>query len=103
MHFKVAARTVLHLGAGLISSDGIALYELIKNSFDAGTDSVDIAVQMAFPFATYQEFRAQLMKLPEKRAATESQCDQIAARIDESLNLDSKKALTRKIREAETV
>ena len=103
MHFKVAARTVLHLGAELISSDGIALYELIKNSFDAGADSVEISVQMAFPFATYQELRAQLMKLPEKRAATESQCEQIAARINASLNLDSKKALKRKIREAKTV
>lgn len=103
MHFKVAARTVLHLGAELISSDGIALYELIKNSFDAGADSVEISVQMAFPFATYQELRAQIMELPEKRAATESQCDQIAAGINESLNLDSKKALKRKIREAETV
>lgn len=35
--FKVSARTVLELGAELISSDIIALYELIKNGFDAGT------------------------------------------------------------------
>jgi len=103
MHFKVAARTVLHLGAELISSDGIALYELIKNSFDASADSVEISVQMAFPFATYQELRTQLMKLPTKRAATESQCAQIASRINESLNLESKRALKRKILEAGTV
>jgi len=35
--FKVSARTVLELGSELISSDIIALYELIKNGFDAGT------------------------------------------------------------------
>jgi len=35
MHFKVAARTIFHLGAELISSDAIAFYELIKNAFDA--------------------------------------------------------------------
>jgi hypothetical protein len=33
--FKVAARTVLELGAELISSDAIAIYELIKNAIDA--------------------------------------------------------------------
>lgn len=37
--FKVSARTVLELGSELISSDIIALYELIKNGFDAKTTS----------------------------------------------------------------
>jgi Histidine kinase-, DNA gyrase B-, and HSP90-like ATPase len=35
--FSVSARMVLELGSELISSDIIALYELIKNGFDAGT------------------------------------------------------------------
>lgn len=35
--FKITARTVLELGAELISSDIIAFYELIKNGFDAKT------------------------------------------------------------------
>jgi len=35
--FKVSARTILALGSELISSDIIALYELIKNGFDAQT------------------------------------------------------------------
>jgi signal transduction histidine kinase len=33
--FKVAARTVLELGAELISSDAVAIYELVKNAIDA--------------------------------------------------------------------
>jgi hypothetical protein len=35
MTFNIKARVLLELGAELISSDGIALYELIKNSVDA--------------------------------------------------------------------
>ena len=48
MPFRMTARTILQLGAELISSDGIAFYELIKNSFDAGSRRVliDICVRM---------------------------------------------------------
>ena len=50
MGFRVTARTVLHLGSELISSDGIAIYELIKNSLDAGSPEVriDIVCRMDF-------------------------------------------------------
>jgi len=44
MPFKVSARTILLLGAELISSDSVAFYELIKNAFDAGSPRVDIDV-----------------------------------------------------------
>jgi hypothetical protein len=37
MSFRILARTILELGAELISSDGVALYELIKNGIDAGS------------------------------------------------------------------
>src|ERR1035437_2031480 len=42
--FRVNARTLLQLGAELISSDGIAFYELIKNAFDARSPSVRLNV-----------------------------------------------------------
>ncbi|XAH25683.1 ATP-binding protein [Xylophilus sp. GW821-FHT01B05] len=35
MSFVVTARTILHLGSDLISSDGVAIYELVKNAIDA--------------------------------------------------------------------
>ena len=35
MSFKFAARTILELGKELISSDEVALHELIKNAVDA--------------------------------------------------------------------
>lgn len=47
--FKVSARTLFHLGADLISSDAMALYELVKNAFDAGSERVSIAARQRCP------------------------------------------------------
>src|ERR1700761_3216121 len=44
MNFRVSARTILHLGSELISSDGITFYELIKNSLDARSPEVRVDV-----------------------------------------------------------
>lgn len=44
MNFRVAARTLLHLGAELISTDEVAFFELVKNAFDAGSPRADIDV-----------------------------------------------------------
>lgn len=44
MGFKVTARTLLQLGAELISSDAVAFYELIKNAFDALSPTVDVRI-----------------------------------------------------------
>ena len=49
MSFRVMARTLLHLGAQLISSDAVALFELVKNSFDAGSSQVKIEVVVRIP------------------------------------------------------
>lgn len=49
MPFKVTARTILQLGGELISSDGIAFYELIKNAFDAGSSRVLIDITTRLP------------------------------------------------------
>jgi signal transduction histidine kinase len=59
-HFRVAARTILHLGAELISSDAIALYELIKNAFDARSKEVHINVVVRVQHTKYKELRAEL-------------------------------------------
>ncbi|NPE57823.1 hypothetical protein HLB27_00855 [Dickeya dadantii] len=40
--FQVAARTLLHLGSELITSDAIAVNELIKNSIDAKSEEIEI-------------------------------------------------------------
>lgn len=55
MSFKVAARTVLELGAELISSDAIAIYELVKNAFDAGSPSVRVDVRVVLRRSTFEK------------------------------------------------
>lgn len=45
MKFRFAARVIAQLGAELISSDDIAIYELIKNAFDAGSLRVKLEIR----------------------------------------------------------
>lgn len=49
--FTVAARTILELGAELISSDAIALYELIKNAYDANSRRAVVNIVTVFKFS----------------------------------------------------
>jgi signal transduction histidine kinase len=53
MPFKVTARTILQLGGELISSDGIAFYELIKNAFDAKSKRAFVEVVIRLPNQTW--------------------------------------------------
>ena len=54
--FKIKARTVLELGSELISSDIIAFFELIKNSFDAGTkNGVEIRFKIVLGLRAYRQ------------------------------------------------
>ncbi len=43
MAFSIAARMLLELGKELISSDEVAVYEILKNAIDAGSPKVEIA------------------------------------------------------------
>ncbi|CAJ5404502.1 histidine kinase [Burkholderia pseudomallei] len=47
MVIKINARVLLELGAELISSDQIALYELVKNSLDAKASRIEVNVHVA--------------------------------------------------------
>jgi len=53
MAFKFAARTVLELGKELISSDEVAIYELIKNAVDAGSPKIEIEAQIVLRQSSY--------------------------------------------------
>jgi signal transduction histidine kinase len=68
MKFKVTARTILHLGSDLISSDGVAFYELIKNALDARSPEVRVDVVCRLPFAIYDKL---LRELGERREPNE--------------------------------
>lgn len=62
MAFKVKARVLLELGAELISSDAIALYELIKNAIDAGTPKIEVRFVIGL---TASGFRALISDLED--------------------------------------
>ena len=60
MSFSFEARTLLALGKELISSDEVALYELIKNAVDAGSPKVEIDVRSRLAHTDYREAVRQL-------------------------------------------
>jgi len=61
MPFKVAARTILELGAELISSDSIALYELVKNAIDAESKSgVEIDFVITLTKRNYERLKLKI-------------------------------------------
>ena len=62
MVFKFAARTLLELGKELISSDEVALYELIKNSVDARSTVVAIVFNVCLLRTHYDEALEALRK-----------------------------------------
>lgn len=60
--FKICARTVLELGAELISSDVIAFYELIKNAFDAKSSTgAEIRFEITIRRNDYLKYRHRAM------------------------------------------
>lgn len=66
--FQVTARTILQLGAELISSDEIAFYELIKNAIDARSPSVEIDIVIRLSHDAYITLRDELKERQSKTA-----------------------------------
>ena len=60
--FTFSARTLLELGKELISSDEVALYELIKNAVDAQSSRIKIIVNVQLKFSDYREAIAKIEK-----------------------------------------
>jgi signal transduction histidine kinase len=64
MAFKVAARTILELGAELISSDAVAIYELVKNAIDARSkDGVTIEFSIILSHGDYTDALIRALEL----------------------------------------
>ena len=60
MSFTFSARTILELGKELISSDEVAIYELIKNAVDASSPRVEIIVSVLLRNSDYNDAIAQI-------------------------------------------
>ena len=69
MSFTFEARTLLELGKELISSDEVALYELIKNAVDAGSPKVEILISVQL---THSDFKEALARLEEEGQSREA-------------------------------
>jgi hypothetical protein len=61
------ARVLLELGAELISSDAVALYELIKNAIDAGSKKVRIEISIAMQPSAYRMLTDELADIPDAK------------------------------------
>lgn len=55
MAINFKARVLLELGAELISSDAVAVYELVKNSLDAGSKKVEIEFEIVMQYSAYSQ------------------------------------------------
>ncbi len=97
--FKICARTVLELGAELISSDVIAFYELIKNAFDAGSPTgAEIRFEVALRRNDYLKFRRRAL---EGSVNAERLKSDVANALDQSAPQDSLNRFRKTIQKAE--
>ena len=62
MNFKITARVVSQLGAELISSDEVAIYELAKNGFDAGSPFVEININYRMETSLVRKIQKALLE-----------------------------------------
>jgi len=61
MAFRISARTLLALGAELISSDDVAIYELVKNAIDAKSkNGVEIHIHVALSHSAFAQSMQEL-------------------------------------------
>ena len=92
--FKVCARTLLELGAELISSDVIAFYELIKNAFDAGSPTgAEIRFEITLRRNDYLKFRRRAIQ-------GVANLNQLKADIENALNASAPQDSLDRFREA---
>ena len=93
MSFKITARTILQLGAELISSDAVAFYELIKNAFDAGSPRVDIDVVVRIKHEAYTEHRERIIvERSKKRSVAKSAINNYRERILKDIDTSAPEA-----------
>lgn len=88
MAFEFKARVLLELGAELISSDSVAIYELVKNSLDAGASAVRIEIQIGIQHSAYQQLVDLLstqVRLQELGKAAEFSVDEFNEEVSRSL------------------
>ena len=105
MNFTFDARTLIELGKELISTDEIALYELIKNAVDAGSPTVEILIDSSLTHTDYRE-ALRLLEEPEKTLSEvttflrsqmmnseDSACEALFADLDQAVDREKYKKI----------
>ncbi|MBB4388542.1 signal transduction histidine kinase [Rhizobium leguminosarum] len=106
--FTVSARTVLELGAELISSDAIALYELIKNAYDAGSNRVSIRISCVFRQSSLRNMNQRIdaavakadLEDDEKASLLGQLVGEIESLIDQTASLERKESFRQTVKSA---
>lgn len=75
MAISFKARVLLELGAELISSDSVALYELIKNGIDAGSKKIFIEISMVLQPSAHRALQQRWGGVKKKWDAEEFMSD----------------------------
>lgn len=91
MSFTFEARTLLELGKELISSDEVALYELIKNAVDAGSPRVEILVKVLL---TRSDFKEAVARIEEEGQTTGAVADYVQSCLIDAAHPDAARLMS---------
>lgn len=86
MSFKFSARTILELGKELISSDEVALYELIKNAVDAQSPRVEINANIQL---LHSDFKNVIASIEEDGMKTDEALNSVRSSLIDSKDATS--------------
>jgi hypothetical protein len=84
MAFQFKARVLLELGAELISSDAVAIYELVKNGLDAGSKKIDVDVKIALQHSAYSQLAEYLTAIEPDEFEPEKFIEVVRSNLDDS-------------------
>ncbi|MDN4056011.1 ATP-binding protein [Massilia sp. YIM B02763] len=94
--FRIAARALRQLGGELITSDDVALNELIKNAFDARSPRVSVSITATADMAALSLLEEQLHNGSIENAQA---IERIEKAVSSALTLDARAKLIKKLNE----
>lgn len=97
MTITFKARVLLELGAELISSDAVALYELIKNGVDAGSKTVRVSIQVVLQPSALREFEEEFDVAEEEDFDAEDFLARVLDRLDPLAPKDARDAFMKQL------
>lgn len=82
MGIEFKARVLLELGAELISSDAVSIYELVKNAIDAKSPTVKISINIVLQHSSYQALLTAYSDMRPGNFDTQKFKNQVIQRIE---------------------